>query len=61
MINLELNYSKQNGAFYVQNAPKYPELPYQAKVVHSKYERPFQVILQMEGKDKIAMVHPKFI
>lgn len=60
-MKLELNYAKLNGMYHVQNAPQYPELPTEAKTIPTKSLKPFQVVVRMEGKDKVAIIHPKFI
>jgi len=50
-----------SSTYNVQNAPQYPELPTEAKTIPTKSLKPFQVVVRMEGKDKVAIIHPKFI
>jgi len=57
MTNLKLNYTRKNGMYHVLNAPKGIELPTDAKVIPTRSERPFQVVVD----SKVAMVYPKFV
>jgi hypothetical protein len=62
-MKLELNYAKLNGAYQVQQTEKIKglELESKAKTIHSKSTRPFQALVSVEGKQKVAVIHPKFI
>jgi hypothetical protein len=57
MTTLNLNYTRKNGMYHVLNTPNGVTLPTDAKVIPTRSERPFQVVVDF----KVAMVYPKFV